>query len=62
MSEKRLTQEELLEELSRASAGTYGRRKQMHNQLKEIVGWYFDEGIQQIIGDLKKTEDWEIEI
>lgn len=37
----KLTQEELLEELSRSSAGTYGRRKQMHNQLREIVEAWF---------------------
>ena len=31
--------------------------KQAHAQLRKIVEYYFDEGIQQIVGDIKKTED-----
>ena len=64
---KSMGKEELLEELDKATSriseilvtgypelNKWGRAKA---QLKAIVEYYFDEGIQQIVGDLKKTED-----
>ena len=49
-------EKELLEALEHVYRGYMPPQEHAHTQLKAIIKWYFDEGIQQIVGDLKKTE------
>jgi len=72
---KELSKEELLQRLDDfyldyrgdLRPGDKWKPKQAYQQIRKLVEYYFDEGIQQIVSDLKKTEEdradlWEKDI
>ena len=62
--DKKLTQEELLRALDWMFYGFPDKDSTVevhaYHQLREIVEWYFDNGVAQIVGDLKKTEGMDV--